>query len=193
MYIRKEFAITLVVAIALLSSVIILNLHPTKQTEQSQVAQSERPQKETRQYITKEFVSPDNRKKLSTINRDGQLELWVSKIDGTENKMISKLGEDESVMSVAWSPNGKLIVFVSYNQAGHSPMTTTHVWVVQPDGQGLQKVVLPKPNERFSTYDPEWETNETLIFKAITLANPSEERYRYSYITRKTEKISSPY
>lgn len=128
-------------------------------------------------------VSPNKKKILLIRSQTGQTELWIMKVDGTWKKKITKLREDEGAMSIVWSPDGELIAFVSYNLMGHSPMTTTHVWVVQCDGRDLRKVTLPKPNDRFSTYEPEWKTNEILIFKAITLDDPSKQRYMYNYRT----------
>lgn len=133
------------------------------------------------------IVSPDKKKILLIINRDERPELWVLNVDGTGKQKISKLRKDEGVMSPIWSPDGALIAFVSYNLAGHSPMTTMHVWVVRSDGSGLKRVILPKPYERFSTYSPEWKTNEILILKAVTVAG--EIRYTYNYKTGKMEKL----
>ena len=143
------------------------------------------------QHSARLIFSPDKKKAVSIISRNGRPELWVMKADGTEKRKVSKLRKDEGVMTSVWSPDGKLIAFVSYNLAGHSPMTTTHVWVVQSDGQGLRKVTLPKPYERFSTYSPEWKTNEILIVRAITLADTSEQAYAYTYRTGKIEKLNS--
>ncbi len=135
--------------------------------------------------------SPDKKRALAIICRAGRPELWIMEMDKTQKRQLSKLGKDEGVKSAVWSPDGELIAFVSYNLGGHSPMTTTHVWVVRYDGSGLKKVTLPKPNERFSTYDPQWKDNETLIVKAITLPDLSESKYLYSYRTEKIKKITS--
>jgi Tol biopolymer transport system component len=137
------------------------------------------------------ILSPDKKRVLLIISRAERPELWVMKVKGTEKRKLSKLKKEEGVRSAVWSPDGKLIAFVSYNLAGHSPMTTTRVWVVRYDGRGLKKITLPTPNERFSTYDPEWMTDHTLIVKAVTLAESSELKYLYSYETGKIKKINS--
>jgi len=137
------------------------------------------------------ILSPDKKKALSIIIRKGRPELWVMKADGSDGRKISRLRKDEGVMTPVWSPDGKLIAFVSYNLFGHSPMTTTHVWVVLPDGQGLRKIILPKPYERFSTYSPEWKTDETVIFRAMTLTDTSGQLYAYTYRTGKIKKLNS--
>jgi Tol biopolymer transport system component len=136
------------------------------------------------------IISPDGKKALYTSSGHGRKELWVMNIDGAAKRKISTVEKGEGVMSPTWSPDGKLIAFVVYNSAGHSPMTTMHVWIIRSDGRGAQKVALLKPNERFSTYGPQWRTSNDLIVKATTLADPVEQLYLYSYKTRKIQKIS---
>jgi Tol biopolymer transport system component len=136
------------------------------------------------------IISPDKKKALFTLTYGGRKELWVMNINGTGKKKISNVKKDEGVMSPVWSPDGKLIAFVSYNLAGHSPMTTMNVWIVRSDGRGVKKVVLPRPNQRFSTYDPLWKANGDLIVKAMTLGDSLEQRYLYTYRTGKIQKIN---
>lgn len=164
--------------------IVIFSFFPMKISGQDT---TEIPQPKEEELI----LSPDKKRALAIICRAGRPELWVMEMDGTQKRQLSQLGKDEGVKSAVWSPNGELIAFVTYNLGGHSPLTSTHVWVVRYDGSGLKKVTLPKPNERFSTYDPQWKDNETLIVKAITLPNFSESKYLYSYKTEKIQKITS--
>lgn len=136
-----------------------------------------------------QFVSPD-KKKILFIKKNRPSELWIKKVNGTGKKKIVCLEKDEGVTSVTWSPDSKLIAFVSYNLLGHSPMTTTHVCVIRPDGSGLKKVILPKPYERFSTCNPVWKTNETLIVRAMTLYE-HQVKYMYTYKSGKIEVLNS--
>jgi Tol biopolymer transport system component len=145
--------------------------------------------KNIKQHSDSLILSPDKKMALSIIRRNGQPELWVTRVNGAGKRKLSNLTNEEGAMSPAWSPDGALIAFVSYNLAGHSPMTTTHVWVIRLDGRGLRKVILPKPNERFSTFDPRWRTSTTLLVKALTLVDSSEQKYLYNYKTGKIKKV----
>jgi Tol biopolymer transport system component len=136
------------------------------------------------------IVSPDKKKALFIRVRYGRKELWVMNVDGAAKRKLISVWKGEGVMSPVWSPDGRLVAFVRYNLAGHSPMTTTHVWIVRSDGRGAREVMLPKPNQRFSTYDPRWKNNWELILKATTLADSTDQHYLYNCRTGRIQKIN---
>lgn len=139
--------------------------------------------------VLEQIVSPDKKKALLVIIREGRTEVWVMNVDGTEKHRIRKVRGDEGVMSASWSPDSTLVAFVSYNLAGHSPMTTAHVWIAQSNGRGLRRVVLPSPYERFSTYSPKWKTNDSLIVTGAVLGEPAEHEFEYSYMKGRIKRF----
>ncbi len=133
-------------------------------------------------------VSPDKRDVLLVSNGKDSLELWITNSGRSYREKILKLNKDESIMSVKWSPSRKLIAFVSFNTEGHSPLTTTHVWVVQNNGTGLKRVFQPHPDERFDTFDPVWKNDDSLFVKGISLDGEIKQIYIYDYSTNQIKK-----
>lgn len=134
-------------------------------------------------------VSPNN-KNLIILTKSNKISKLVMVSGGIGSKEFKKVNNGNAIKNCVWSHDGKLVAFEEYNTQGHSPLTTNHVWVVKSDGTGLTEVLLPKPNERFSTYDPAWKTDDSLIVTALTLDNPTPQKYVYDYTTGKTNKLT---
>ena len=130
------------------------------------------------------------RVKLKVRNLGGK-SLWLINDKNTLNRKIINLSDEEGISSSTRSPNGKYLAFVRYNTAGHSPLTTSHVWITNANGEYLKEIILPSPDERFSTFDPEWRTDELLIVSAITLVVPEGQKFLYNINTKKIEKLGS--
>jgi hypothetical protein len=113
----------------------------------------------------------------------GVPELWLVGPDEMSMK-VSRLESGEGVRDTfAWSPHGELLAFEAYDLEGHSPLTTSHVWVLRRDGSGLADVTLPPPNQRFSTRLDKWLDDNTLSIRA-TLMSGSDELYTFRYDTK---------
>jgi hypothetical protein len=112
-------------------------------------------------------------------------------IDGTGREMVRELPCGQGAANPVWSPNSNLIAFISYNLQGHSPLTTTHAWIIKVDGSGDRRVILPEPDARFSTFSPLWISNEVLQVRALVLQPGNklvQKLYIYHYETGKILK-----
>lgn len=117
----------------------------------------------------------------------GVPELWIVGSDRAAVK-VSRLAEGEGVRdNFKWSPSGSLLAFETYDLQGHSPLTTFHAWVVRRDGGGLAEVVLPSPNERFSTHIDQWIDDNTLRTSS-NLLNEDNVLYTFSYNTNEVRR-----
>ena len=74
---------------------------------------------------------------------------------------------------IVLSPDRAWVAYEVYSTAGHSPMTTTHVWIARPDGSARTELRLPAPNERFSTYVDGW-AGDKLKVRATLLDQPDD-------------------
>ncbi|MCL5030395.1 MAG: hypothetical protein M1480_15395 [Bacteroidetes bacterium] len=118
-------------------------------------------------------------------------EIWIAAHSTAHNIKVLTLDADENINSASLSPDGKLIAFESDNIEGHSPLTTSHVWVMQIDGTDLRKITQPEPNQRFSTFDPKWNPDGTLTFRGMNLTSSSGLKYLYDYYSNKIEELKS--
>ncbi|MBI2822857.1 MAG: hypothetical protein HYX74_11600 [Acidobacteria bacterium] len=133
-------------------------------------------------------ASPAGDREAIVQVENGRRSIWVAAAGSGARRPISRLGEDEGARNLLWSPDGGLIAFESYNLQGHSPMTTTRVWVARADGGEVRRVDLPGPNERFSTYIAGWVTADSLKIRA-ELLRPEDVCYVYHFITRQMEEV----
>jgi len=122
----------------------------------------------------------------------GVPELWIAET-GKPAIKVGRLEDGEGVKdNFAWSALGTLLAFETYDLEGHSPLTTSHVWVVRRDGSGLVEISLPSPNERFSTQLERWLDDNTVLVRA-TLLSGGDVLYTFSYDTKEVRlKSGSP-
>jgi hypothetical protein len=120
-------------------------------------------------------------------NCDGVPELWIVGA-GQQAIKVSRLAGGKGVRdNLVWSPKGTLVAFESYDLMGHSPLTTSRVWVVRATGDAIAEVSLPPPNERFSTHIDGWLDDRTLAVRATLLAE-DDVLYTFTYDNREVRR-----
>src|SRR6059036_2193445 len=108
------------------------------------------------------IVSPRGDKAVSCSVEGGEAQVWLVSSSTNTRLLVARLAPGDGVRNISWSPEGRWFAFESYNLDGHSPMTTSHVWLAQSDAADSRQLALPPPNERFSTYVDRWITSDTL-------------------------------
>ncbi len=136
-------------------------------------------------------ISSKNELCLIQVKNKNSKELWIGNKRNNTRGEIMVLGNQDGIKSPVWSPNGKHLAFVVFNTEGHSPLTTTHVWISDDTGENVKELILPPPDERFSTFSPKWKSDDSLIVRAATLNPTKEQKYLYIFETGKIEKFNS--
>jgi hypothetical protein len=131
------------------------------------------------------ILSPQRSKAIAFTNEKGETQVWVISYPENSRRMVAKFSAEESARDARWSPDGRLFAYESYSVAGHSPMTTTHVWIARSDTTDIRQIRLPLPNERFSTYLEKWVDSDTLRIRSTLLDRPDDVFYHYRYSTGK--------
>jgi len=107
-------------------------------------------------------VSPDGKKVAFVSNRNGNMRIWVSDLDGSNARLISPPNADyhEAIQAPieqkvpAWSPDGRWIAYwegvemthlsrftgISNPERDRLISATFHVWVVSSDGNHRRKI-----------------------------------------------------
>ncbi len=118
--------------------------------------------------------------------------LFLVNLGQKVRKVLLVIPRDVEADSFTWSKDGRRMAFVTYNVRGHSPMTTTHTWVV--DSTGItEEVILPAPYSRFSTLSPRWGCGDSLFVKALILSNHNtivQPCYVYIASTKKIQRYA---
>ena len=83
-------------------------------------------------------------------------------VTATYNRKVLSVPSAQGIRTLTWSPNHSLLAFETFDREGHSPLTSTHVWVVKADGTGRTQVLLPPPNSYFSTHIGSWDSPDAL-------------------------------
>jgi TolB protein len=73
----------------------------------------------------------------STINDDGNYELWIMRADGTDKQKLADRGRDP-----AWGPNSERIVFARPGRESD----LTALWTIRRDGSKLKQLTDPSRN-----------------------------------------------
>src|SRR5262249_50821877 len=91
--------------------------------------------------------SPEG-KILFTSDRSGKTDLYVMESDGRNVMRLTKTGAGQA----AWSPDGKLVSFVSIGQEKIGGHSSFQVFVIDADGSNLHMVT----RSSYSTFTPCW-------------------------------------
>jgi Tol biopolymer transport system component len=106
--------------------------------------------------------SPDGKKILLSSDRTGDHEVYVMDADGSKLKRLTnRLGTHEA--GAAYSPNGKQIVFESYQKTETKRVGPRHVevhykheiWVMDADGKNLKKLSKGNGNDWACSWSPD--------------------------------------
>jgi WD40 repeat protein len=132
-------------------------------------------------------VSPRGDKAVSYSVEGGASQVWLVSLPTNTRLFVARLAPGDGVRNISWSPDGRWFAFESYNLDGHSPMTTSHVWLAQSDAAVSRKLALPPPNERFSAYVDRWIDSGTLRIRSTLLESPEDVFYLFHLDTLKME------
>src|SRR5881296_3528082 len=132
-------------------------------------------------------VSPRGDKAVSCSDEGGASQIWLVSLPANTRLLVARLDPGDGVRNISWSPDGRWFAFESYNLDGHSPMTTSHVWLAQSDAAVSLQLALPPPNERYSTYVDRWITGDTLRVRSTLLESPEDVFYLFHTDTLKME------
>lgn len=92
--------------------------------------------------------SPLGNKIAFVSNRDGNEEIYVANIDGTNPVRITNNPARD--YSPSWSPDGKKLVFTSTRDG----VFNEEIYVINEDGTGLENLTLNPSNDRFPSWSP---------------------------------------
>lgn len=93
-------------------------------------------------------VSPDGQYLAFVSDRSGDLELWVSRIDGSQARAFTSF-EGSYVASPRWSPDGTRITFSALYRNAYS------VWTIDAGGGPARKIAEPAWSSSWS-HDGKW-------------------------------------
>jgi hypothetical protein len=115
-------------------------------------------------------------------------EVWI-----TSQKLAHKVhtaSAQQGIDRLIWSPNHDFLAFEEFNAQGHSPMTTTHVWVAKADGTGCREVSLPSPLTAFSAYIVSWVSPSALTVRAEIPSLTGEITFQYTYGANSAQPVN---
>lgn len=140
-------------------------------------------------HLDKGYVSfsPQKDRGVTITNEKGRAQLWMISVADNRRSLVMQLERGEDARDIRWSPGGHFFAFEAYDPGGHSPMTTTHVWVVKADGTVTKEIHLPAPNEHLSTYLAGWIADDTLRIRSTLLEQPEDVFFMYRNATGRLE------
>ena len=132
--------------------------------------------------------SPQKDRGVAVINEKGRAQLWMISVADNRRSLVMQLERGEDARDIRWSPGGRFFAFEAYDPDGHSPMTTTHVWVVNAEGKDPKEVRLPAPNEHLSTQLAGWIGDDSARIRSTLLDRPEDVFFVY----RATGRLEGP-
>ncbi|MCI0418168.1 MAG: hypothetical protein L0312_02925 [Acidobacteria bacterium] len=133
------------------------------------------------------IFSPQKDRSVAIIDQMGRSQLWVILVVDNRRSLVMQLAKGEAARNIRWAPDGRFFAFEAHDPGGHSPMTTTHVWVVKADGTAPKEVRLAAPNEHLSTHLAGWIANDTLRIRCTLLEHPEDVFFVYRSATGRLE------
>jgi hypothetical protein len=171
----------LVVAIVALAALILLR-HSFRQP-----SRSGGPPQSGQPFQSGMVPSPAGDRALLVASDGAAAQVWIVLLDSGSRTLITTLPPGQGARKGTWSPDGRMVAFEAFDEAGHSPMTTTHVWVAASTGTDLRELRLPEPNGRFSTYLEGWQAADSLRISATLLDAPEDVHFVYHSGTNRWE------
>jgi TolB protein len=101
----------------------------------------------------------------STTPPETGLNIWSSRVDGGDRRMIAGDATDANYRHPRWSPNGRRILFTN-DQDGREQL-----WTMNADGSGMARVTSGGVN----SFDPAWSPDGRKIVYVRTVANTQPE------------------
>ena len=96
-------------------------------------------------------VSPDGRRVVFVINKDGCHNLGVVDLNGDNLVVLTNFSDGRQVYHPRWSPDGKKIIFATATDAGRD------IAEINADGSGFHFILRGKEDERDPVYSPDGE------------------------------------
>jgi hypothetical protein len=117
-------------------------------------------------------------------------EVWIETSSTRLCNLVTKLPTGYSAGQFLWSSDAGLLAFEVFNVEGHSPLTTTHVWVVKSDGTGQKEAILPSPNQDFSTRIDRWLNTGFLRIRSSLPGRSGDVDYNFQYDSGKIGTVN---
>jgi TolB protein len=108
--------------------------------------------------------SPDGEWLAASSDRDGAMDIYISRADGSEVINLTD-GPEESIQP-AWSPDGEWIAFARGGSSGETG-DTTDIWIGRRDGSEFRQLTTDgfalgpawSPDGRYVVYSRYWDSN----------------------------------
>jgi dipeptidyl aminopeptidase/acylaminoacyl peptidase len=182
---RKWLLLTIAFVLMILGVVIYRMWKPDHRSALRQSSDRIPPVKQVNQGSV--IFSPQKDRSVAVIDETGRSQIWVISVGDNRRSLVMQLEKGEAARNIRWSTDGRFFAFEAHNPDRHSPMTTTHVWVVKADGATPKEVRLPPPNEHLSTHLAGWIANDTLRIRCALLEHPEDVFFVYRSATGRLE------
>jgi Tol biopolymer transport system component len=97
-----------------------------------------------------------------------QTALFIVGVDGSGLRRLTSWGLGG--LRASWSPDGRWIVFDN----------DTRIWVVHPDGSGLEKILIDTGGRPYRARQPAWSPDGTMIALSMRILEDGEHRDIYT-------------